>query len=412
MGMAGEDGEWAVAYHGTAMKTVPLIIDNGFRAGGSAGVVKDCEDTRTGKPCGTGAIFCTPNLTTVECYANGNEDVASDQKDAAAEIDGHTLFFAFQCRVRPSAIRRPSRHFALNNDEEVMGPRGVFEWIVNSPDDIRPYGILVREKHCCDHRILDDLICNVDKSLEAQLESDTDWNGKKRHNSKRLWNIDNKPFPLGHFDCIPGWEDPLRLGMRVEARQKGGERYYPGKITRVHPARSSGYDISYDDGEFEACVQAGLIRPTEAQSSPGSRMELRRSHSQAVEKIGPVCDRFMGDEFLVGTHANWVSGGLLHRWAAEKAAAEKAAAEKAAAVKAPVAPIGRPVDWGNSYNLGDIVEYKSATLGKWFATKIIRADEMGVQVHVKPGVYIPPHKQATFLRHPRAPPASQIQWPE
>ena len=120
----------------------------------------------------------------------------------------------------------------------------------------------------------------------------------------------------------------------------------------------------------------------------------------------------MGDEFLVGTHANWVSGGLLHRWAAEKAAAEKAAAEKAAAVKAPVAPIGRPVDWGNSYNLGDIVEYKSATLGKWIATKIIRADEMGVQVHVKPGVYIPPHKQATFLRHPRAPPASQIQWPE
>jgi len=158
MDMSGEPGEWAVAYHGTAMKNVPLIIDNGFRAGGSADVVKDCEDTRTGKPCGPGAIFCTPNLIPVECYANGNEDVASDQKDAAAEIDGHTLFFAFQCRVRPSAIRRPSRHFALNNDEEVMGPRGVFEWVVNSPNDIRPYAILVRDKAGSDHRALKELI--------------------------------------------------------------------------------------------------------------------------------------------------------------------------------------------------------------------------------------------------------------
>ena len=42
--MAGEDGEWAVAYHGTAMKTVPLIIDNGFRTGGSAKNVSSCED--------------------------------------------------------------------------------------------------------------------------------------------------------------------------------------------------------------------------------------------------------------------------------------------------------------------------------------------------------------------------------
>ena len=46
--MAGEDGEWAVAYHGTAMKTVPLIIDNGFRAGGSADVVAESGRLRPG----------------------------------------------------------------------------------------------------------------------------------------------------------------------------------------------------------------------------------------------------------------------------------------------------------------------------------------------------------------------------
>ena len=36
---------------------------------------------------------------------------------------GHTLFFAFQCRVRPGAIRRPKWTYAANatnNDEEVI----------------------------------------------------------------------------------------------------------------------------------------------------------------------------------------------------------------------------------------------------------------------------------------------------
>ena len=56
------------------------------------------------------------------------------------------------------------------------------------------------------------------------------------------------------FEQAPVPADPLHLGMRVEARYEGGEYYYPGKIIRVHPAPSSGYDISYDDGDFEACV--------------------------------------------------------------------------------------------------------------------------------------------------------------
>ena len=47
-------------------------------------------------------------------YANGSEDAASENKESAATIDGHTLFFALQCRVRPSAIVRPDRHFARN----------------------------------------------------------------------------------------------------------------------------------------------------------------------------------------------------------------------------------------------------------------------------------------------------------
>ena len=146
-----------------------------------------------------------PNLTTVECYANGNEDGASDNKDAAVEIDGHTLFFAFQCRVRPSAIRRPSRFFSLNNDEEVMGPEGVFEWVVNSPEDIRPYGILVRDKEGADHRRLRELI------------------------GKRRWNLDHKPYPLGYFDRIPGSiHNPAEVRRsHAQAVEKIGEPEVP-----------------------------------------------------------------------------------------------------------------------------------------------------------------------------------------
>jgi hypothetical protein len=178
MKMSGEEGEWGVAYHGTAMKIVPLIVENGFKVGTGQGA-KNCNDVRTGDLVGTG-VFCTPNLTPVECYANGNEDKGSEQKEAAATVDGKTLFFAFQCRVNPKAIRRPDRRFARNNDEEIMGVDGVFEWIINNPKDIRPYGVLVREKEGCDHLTLSSLIAND------------------------AWNKEHKPHKLGSFDNVKG----------------------------------------------------------------------------------------------------------------------------------------------------------------------------------------------------------------
>eukprot|EP00930_Biecheleria_cincta_P013518 TRINITY_DN12005_c0_g1_i1.p1 TRINITY_DN12005_c0_g1~~TRINITY_DN12005_c0_g1_i1.p1 ORF type:complete len:743 (+),score=141.41 TRINITY_DN12005_c0_g1_i1:115-2343(+) len=178
LGMEGKAGEWAVAYHGCAMAVVPLIMNGGFRVGTGQGA-KNCSDTRTDKLVGDG-VYCTPNIRVVECYANGNEDGASENKTDAVKVDGRTWYFAFQCRVRPEAINRPDRHFAHCNDEEVMGVDGVFEWIINSPDDIRPYAILVREKDGCEHRSLGQLIGN------------------------QAWNKSHKPLPFGSFDKIPG----------------------------------------------------------------------------------------------------------------------------------------------------------------------------------------------------------------
>ena len=55
-------------------------------------------------------------------------------------------------------------------------------------------------------------------------------------------------------------EHALREGMEVEARYKGRNRYYPGRISRVH--RDGSCDIDYDDGEKERMVEPSFIRTT------------------------------------------------------------------------------------------------------------------------------------------------------
>ena len=62
-----------------------------------------------------------------------------------------------------------------------------------------------------------------------------------------------------------GGDDKLREGDLVEARYRGREKYYKGKITRD---RGDGtYDIAYDDGEKETRVEERLIRKRERGSS-------------------------------------------------------------------------------------------------------------------------------------------------
>jgi len=184
MGMDGKPGEWAVAYHGTGFGTVPKIMTSGFKVGSGQGAT-NCIDTRTGKLVGNG-VFVTPNITVGECYANGQEDGGSEQNDPAVVMGNYTFYFAFQCRVRPRAICRPSRHFAFCNDEEVMGVDGVFEWVVNDPADIRPYGVLVRIKENAPHQPLGELI------------------------GRQNWHKHHKPAPTADYWAkkVPGQKAP------------------------------------------------------------------------------------------------------------------------------------------------------------------------------------------------------------
>ncbi|KAG5178859.1 hypothetical protein JKP88DRAFT_264463 [Tribonema minus] len=52
---------------------------------------------------------------------------------------------------------------------------------------------------------------------------------------------------------------PFTVGMRVEARYKQGEEWYPGTVTKL--VSGGLMSIAYDDGERETRVHASCVRP-------------------------------------------------------------------------------------------------------------------------------------------------------
>lgn len=127
LGLDGNPGEWAVAYHGTKHNCLPGILLSGFQVGGRQ-VFADM-DAVGGVKAGVG-IYCSPNI----------DDVAAHENYATpATANGHSAQFVMQCRVRPGAIKKL---FRAGN----CGLRVPWDqiWVVNDPEDIRPYAVLVR----------------------------------------------------------------------------------------------------------------------------------------------------------------------------------------------------------------------------------------------------------------------------
>jgi len=122
----GCDGEWAVAYHGTTAGALVPILEGGLKAG-SAQAYQHKKDVRTGQTIGKG-IYCTPSISVAESYAK-------QQGGVGTQLDGHAVHFVLQCRVKPDAILRC--HDETTHESAY--------WVVTSPEDIRPYGVLVRE---------------------------------------------------------------------------------------------------------------------------------------------------------------------------------------------------------------------------------------------------------------------------
>ena len=89
----------------------------------------------------------------------------------------------------------------------------------------------------------------------------------------------------------------LVVGGRIEARYKGREKWYPGKISRV---RLNGtFDIDYDDGEKELGVARDLIRVIGSTSQ--SKSPQKDSRSTSFREGMKVRGRYRGrDKFFPG----------------------------------------------------------------------------------------------------------------
>ena len=117
----GNNNEWAVAYHSTNAKVLKFILEGGFRIGPGQNC-KDYDDIyHPGHKVGVG-VYVTPDSKTMEEFAKNN----------VININGKKYLIALMLRVKPDKIRCPSGYQNF--------------WIVNaSPDEIRPYRILLKE---------------------------------------------------------------------------------------------------------------------------------------------------------------------------------------------------------------------------------------------------------------------------
>merc|ERR1712137_275389 len=116
-----DDSGWAVAYHGTSGDSLPGILSTGFSVGPRQRFAKD-----------TGAgIYCTPWIDVAQHYSRPRK-----KRD-------HYVQIVLQLRVRPSAVRKVNTPTATEFEKKY--------WVINDPENIRPYGVLIRELELKDY---------------------------------------------------------------------------------------------------------------------------------------------------------------------------------------------------------------------------------------------------------------------
>uniref|UniRef100_A0A914DXE7 Ubiquitin-like domain-containing protein n=1 Tax=Acrobeloides nanus TaxID=290746 RepID=A0A914DXE7_9BILA len=106
-----DEGEWAVAYHGTREINATQILQEGFK-------LECCVRAAFGK-----GIYCTPDPKTALSYAIG------------FEFQGSQYRAVLQCRVNPQGFKVARPGSNRDNDGEY--------WLLTNSDDIRPYGLCI-----------------------------------------------------------------------------------------------------------------------------------------------------------------------------------------------------------------------------------------------------------------------------
>ena len=86
----------------------------------------------------------------------------------------------------------------------------------------------------------------------------------------------------------------LEVGTKVEARYKGKEKFYPGKITR---SRLNGtFDILYDDGDKDLGISRDLIRPYSERSDMNTNSMLNEIDNANEEEAGKSYELKVGSK--------------------------------------------------------------------------------------------------------------------
>jgi hypothetical protein len=129
-GMSNVPGEWAAFYHGTKRDSVAAITQTPLRPGPN-------------NAYGQG-VYCTPNITVASGYAH----TVSVQTSAGPK----TYQYVFMCRANPGSICNCTTSPCPNasNPAYTLHKTSCTDyWFVNGTDNnhqnIRPYGLLVRE---------------------------------------------------------------------------------------------------------------------------------------------------------------------------------------------------------------------------------------------------------------------------
>ena len=125
--MDGGEKEWAVAYHGTSIEGFQGILTGNMHVGPRQ-LHRGDACTRTGRTVGAG-VYCTPHLDVARRYCSAVDVSMTDPNTGQRE--SKRLVYIMQCRVRPKAIRQPNGNSNY--------------WVINNPEDIRPYKVLVCE---------------------------------------------------------------------------------------------------------------------------------------------------------------------------------------------------------------------------------------------------------------------------
>ena len=129
----GNNGEWAIAYHGTARainqnKQILRIVENIYKTNLKPGVNQACaqhhninKDTKLKyKVCGKG-VYLTPNITVAESYS------------AILNIDGKKYSVVLQFKVNPKTLRISNSHRDY--------------WICDgNTNSVRPYRLLIKQR--------------------------------------------------------------------------------------------------------------------------------------------------------------------------------------------------------------------------------------------------------------------------